>query len=145
MFAKVNCLIFLLIFLVYFLICIAVCRRKTGLYACQAVGLLLAKYLLFCGVTAMLLTVVTIYLWFLVLILMAIVIKYVWELSIQKGRKTMIIVVLILWTVLVGTAGLQLLCSMESEEESGDALEIQEPEDSILLNGSIKSVVWYQK
>ena len=145
MFAEVNCLIFLLIFLVYFLICIAVCRRKAGLYACQAAGLLLAKYLLFCGVAAMLLTVVTIYLWFLVLILMAIVIKYVWELSIQKGRKITIIVVLVLWMLLVGTAGLQLLFSMESEEQEDGALEVQEPEDSILLNGSVKSVVWYQK
>ena len=77
MFSEVNSLIFLLIFLVYFLICVAVCRRKTGLYDCRDAGMELVKGLLFCGVTAMLLAVITIYLWFLVLILMAIVIKHV--------------------------------------------------------------------
>ena len=135
MFSEVNSLIFLLIFLVYFLISVAVCRRKTGLYDCRDAGLALVKGLLFCMVTAMLLTVITIYLWFLVLLLTAIVIKYVWGLSLTKSKKIMITVLLALWMALVGTAGLQLMWNMECEEEDDDALESQEQEESIMLNG----------
>lgn len=64
MFAEVNSLIFLLIFLVYFLICTAVYRRKSGLYDCREIRLVQVKWFLFCTVAAMLLTVLTIYLWF---------------------------------------------------------------------------------
>ncbi len=144
MFSEVNSLIFLLIFLVYFLICVAVCRRKTGLYDCRDAGMELVKGLLFCGVTAMLLAVITIYLWFLVLILMVIVIKYVCCLNIQKCKKTAVTVLLLLWMALVGAAGLQLMWNMESEEEDDDALEIQEPEDSTMLNGEITGAVQYR-
>lgn len=144
MFSEVNSLIFLLIFLIYFLICVAVCRRKAGLYDCRDAGLALVKGLLFCGVAAMLLTVITIYIWFLVLILMAIVIKYVCGLAIQKSKKTAVIVLLLVWMALVGAAGLQLMWNMQSEEED-DALEVQEPEDSTMLNGGINSVVQCRK
>ena len=124
MFSEVNSLIFLLIFLVYFLICVAVCRRKTGLYDCRDAGMELVKGL--------------------VLILMAIVIKYVCCLNIQKCKKTTVTVLLLLWMALVGAAGLQLMWNMESEEEDDDALEIQEPEDSTMLNGEITGAVQYR-
>lgn len=143
-FSEVNSLIFLLIFLIYFLICVAVCRKKAGLYDCRDAGLALVKGLLFCGVAAMLLTVITIYIWFLVLILMAIVIKYVCGLAIQKSKKTAVIILLLVWMVLVGAAGLQLMWNMQSEEED-DALEVQEPEDSTMLNSDTNSVVQCRK
>lgn len=146
MFAEVNSLIFLLIFLVYVLLCANICHRRFGLYDCQNICQVLVKWILFCIVTAMLLTVVTIYLWFMVLVLTVLAIKYIWGLMISKNRKITVTIILLLWMALVGTAGLQLKCSMDNEEEDdNDALEVEETEDSIMLNGRMIRVFYGEK
>lgn len=73
---------------------------------------------------------------------MAVAIRYVWGSGLSKSKKTVLTVLLLLWMGLVGTAGLQLTWNMESEEDDDDAWEVQEPEDSIMLNGDIKGTGW---
>lgn len=139
MFAQVNSLLFLLIFLVYVWICAAFFQRRMSRNRQEEGWLPSVKCLCFCFVAAMLLTVLTIYLWFLVLILTAVVLKYVCGFCMPKGKKAAVIAVLVLWMLVVGTAGFQLMQSTgdEEEDDASDFQDVQETEDSIMLNGAV--------
>lgn len=140
MFAQINILLFLLIFLVYVWVCAALFQRRMNQNGQEENGLLSVKCLLFCTVVAMLLTVLTIYLWFLVLILTAVVLKYVWGFCMPRGKKAVVVAILVLWMAVVGAAGFQLMQNMDSDEEEDDASDFQdfeETEDSIMMNGAV--------
>lgn len=140
MFAQINILLFLLIFLVYVWVCAALFQRRMNQNGQEDNGLLSVKCLLFCTVVAMLLTVLTIYLWFLVLILTAVVLKYVWGFCMPRGKKAVVVAILVLWMAVVGAAGFQLMQNMDSDEEEDDASDFQdfeETEDSIMMNGAV--------
>ena len=68
MFSEVNSLLFLLIFLAYGAVCLIVCQRFAAPLKCCCRESLQKLFL--CGLIALVLTVVTIYLWYVAVLLL---------------------------------------------------------------------------
>lgn len=124
MFSGVNNLVFLLIFLIYLNLCMAVCHRSA--HACSDKGTgweVLWKGFLY-SLAALVLTVLTIYLWYIAVIILLLLIRYISARCMPKGTKYILIAGIIAFMVLVIIAGVQFRLSMcEDDDEDARAEE----------------------
>ncbi len=131
MFSEVNCLVFLSIFLVYGILCMSIYRRAAAYCVRQSEGWEILKRTFLCGITALLLTVITIYLWFAVILFMVIATKYLRDRCESTATKFIITVGMVGLMTLVAVAGIQLMQAQEAEEE--------EEEDDAVLEDMIEN------
>lgn len=122
-FLEVNGWILLSLFLVYLLGCIVACQRMLGWYdtGC-AKGSMLWK-LLFCGMIAVILMVLTVYLWFLVVALLMILTRQLCRKYSSDRMKLLITTGMTVFMILVAVAGLQVMLDTDEEEEDAESEE----------------------
>lgn len=126
MFSEVNSLVFLLIFLVYVNLCMAVCRRMaSGCPDKDTAWEALWKGFLY-SLAALILTVLTIYLWYIAILLLVLAITYISRQCLSKGTKCILIAGIIAFIVLIAAAGIQLRMSMDADDDEEEDARIEE-------------------
>ncbi len=120
MFSEVNSLVFLLIFLAYAAACLMICCRVSVPLCTRAAGWESLQRLLLCGLAALLLTVATIYLWYVAILLLVVAAKYLCDRCPSKRGKVLIMVSIALFMTLVAAAGIPFMLSQCEEDEDED-------------------------
>lgn len=120
MFSEVNCLLFLLIFLVYLAVCLIVYRRLAAPCAvCRWESL---QKLLLCGLAALMLTVITIYLWYVAVLLLVVAARYLCDRCPSQSGKCAVMAGIVLLIILVTAAGLPFMLCRHADDEDDDAV-----------------------
>lgn len=123
MFSDVNSLVFLLIFLGFLALCLMVYHRVSIPCAGDQAGWEIVQKLLMCGLTALLLTVAAIYLWYLTVLLILVAAKFLYDQCISRKLKWVIVTGMLIFATLVAVAGIQLMiCESEEDDEDDDAV-----------------------
>lgn len=122
MFSDVNSLVFLLIFLGFLIMCLMVYHRVSVPCAADQAGWETVQKLLMCGLTALLLTVAAIYLWYLTVLLLLVAAKFLYDQCISRKAKWLIITGMLAFAVLVAAAGIQMMICQNEEEDDDDAV-----------------------
>lgn len=122
MFSEVNCLLFLLIFLVYGVVCLIIYHRISAPCSTGSMGWESLQKLLLCALAALMLTVATIYLWYVAVLLLVVAAKYLCDRCPSTGGKCAVMAGVVLLIVLVTAAGLPLMLSQNAEDEEDDAV-----------------------
>lgn len=122
MFSGVNSLVFLLIFLACMALCLMICRRVSVPCPGNETGWDLVQELFLCGLTALLLTVAVICLWYLAVLLLLAAARYLYCRCPAKRTRQIIVAGTAVLTALVVLAGVQLMMSRNAEEEEDDAV-----------------------
>ncbi len=122
MFSEVNCLVFLSIFFVYAVLCMSIYRRIATYCVRRSEGWEILKRTFLCGIIALLLTVITIYLWFVAILFMVIATKYLRDRCESRTMKFIITAGMVGLMALVTVAGIQLMQAQEEEEDDDDAV-----------------------
>ena len=120
MFSEVNSLVFLLIFLAYGAACLIICCRISAPCCTGAAGWEPLQRLFLCGLVALMLTVATIYLWYVAILLLVVAAKYLCDRCPSKRGKCLIMVSIALMMALVAAAGIPLMLSQCEEDEDED-------------------------
>lgn len=122
MFSEINSLVFLLIFLVYAIIGTVICQRVMTPFCAVRDSREILKKIFLCGLGALMLTVITICLWYAVIIALLILIKYLYGRCTSKGTRRVMIAGFAAFMALVAAAGIQLMLNRCAEGEE-DALQ----------------------
>ena len=123
MFSGVNGLVFLLIFLACMALCLMICRRVSVPCPGEGKGWELVQELFLCGLTALLLTVAVICLWYLAVLLLLAAARYLYCRCPAKRTRQIIVAGTAVLTALVIVAGIQLMMSRNAEEEDDAVVE----------------------
>lgn len=123
MFSGVNGLVFLLIFLACMALCLMICRRVSVPCPGKETGWELVQELFLCGLTALLLTVAVICLWYLAVLLLLAAARYLYCRCPAKRTRQIIVAGTAVLTALVIVAGIQLMMSRNAEEEDDAVVE----------------------
>lgn len=120
-FLEVNSLILLAIFLVYAVGCLVVCQRMFGLCGsgCK-VGAFVWK-ILFCGIAALVLMVLTVYLWFGVVLFLMILTRQLCKRYHSDMMRILVTTAMTILMILVAVAGLQMMLCTEDDEDDKDS------------------------
>lgn len=123
MFSEVNSLVFLLIFLSCMAGCLMVYHRVAAPCPDRDMGWEIIQKLLLCGLLALLLTVLVIYLWYLAVIALLLAAKYLCDRCMSKKIKCVLLAGTLILSLLIATAGIQLMVSRNAEDcEDEDAV-----------------------
>lgn len=120
MFSEVNSLLFLLIFLAYGAVCLIVCQRFAAPLKCCCRESLQKLFL--CGLIALVLTVVTIYLWYVAVLLLVMAARHLCDKCPSNAGKCAVMAGIVLLIVLVTAAGLPFMLSRHADDEEDDAV-----------------------
>ncbi len=123
MFSGVNGLVFLLLFLACMALCLMICRRVSVPCPGDGKGWELVQELFLCGLTALLLTVAVICLWYLAVLLLLAAARYLYCRCPAKRTRQIIVAGTAVLTALVIVAGVQLMMSRNEEDEEDAVVE----------------------
>lgn len=120
MFSEVNSLLFLLIFLICGALCLVLYQRLAAPCAgCRWESL---QKILLCGLAALMLTVITIYLWYVVVLLLVVAARYLCDRCPSNSGKCAVMAGIVLLIVLVTAAGLPFMLCRHADDEDDDAV-----------------------
>ncbi len=120
-FLEVNRLILLAIFLVYVVGCLILCQRMFGLCSSGCGMGTFVWRILFCGIAALILMVLTVYLWFGVVLFLMIVTRQLCRRYHSDMMRILVTTVMTILMILVAVAGLQMMLCTEDDEDDDDS------------------------
>lgn len=130
-FLEVSSWILLSIFLVYLVGCMIVTHRVLGLYACDSKrGSALWKILL-CIVVALILTVLTVYLWFVFVFALMVITRQLCRRYTSDKIKILITTGMTILMILIAVAGLQMMLGGDEEDD-------EDSEASLIVEGMVQ-------
>lgn len=120
-FLEVNSLILLAIFLVYAVGCLVLCQRMFGLYGSGCgIGAFVWR-ILFCGIAALVLMVLTVYFWFGVVLFLMILTRQLCKRYHSDMMRILVTTAMTILMILVAVAGLQMMLCTEDNEDDEDS------------------------
>ncbi len=120
-FLEVNSLILLAIFLVYAVGCLVACQRMFGLCGSGCgIGAFVWR-ILFCGIAALVLMVLTVYLWFGVVLFLMILTRQLCKKYHSDMMRILVTTAMTILMILVAVAGLQMMLCTEDDEDDEDS------------------------
>lgn len=130
-FLEVSSWILLSIFLVYLVGCMIVMQRMLGFYTCDSKrGSVLWKILL-CIVVALILTVLTVYLWFVFVFALMVVTRQLCRRYTSDKIKILITTGMTILMILIAVAGLQMMLGGDEEDD-------EDSEASLIVEGMVQ-------